>query len=65
VPLLRRLSADLEIFGAIADLQAQHGVLRAVVLPDGTEVPRDVLFVAAPPTPRAARSLTCYWNGPR
>ena len=52
VPLLRRLSADLEIFDAIAALRAQDGVLRAVVLPDGTEVPRDVLFVAAPPTPR-------------
>jgi thioredoxin reductase len=52
VPLLRRLSTDLEIFDAIAELRAQDGVLRSVVLPDGTDVPRDVLFVAAPPTPR-------------
>ena len=54
VPLLRRLSADLEVFDAVAALRAEDGVLRAVVLPDGTEVPRDVLFVAAPPTPRDA-----------
>lgn len=52
VPLLRRLSADLEIFNAIVELRADDGVLRSVVLPDGKEVPRDVLFVAAPPTPR-------------
>src|SRR5436189_126370 len=31
---------------------ADGGVLRAVVLPDGAEVPRDVVFVAAPPKPR-------------
>ena len=54
VPLLRRLSADLEVFDAIAALRAEDGVLRAVVLSDATEVPRDVLFVAAPPTPRDA-----------
>jgi thioredoxin reductase len=54
VPLLRRLSADLEVFDAVAALRADDGVLRAVVLPDGTEVPRDVLFVAAPPAPRDA-----------
>lgn len=54
VPLLRRLSADLEVFDAIGGLRARDGVLRAVVLPDGTEVPRDVLFVGAPPTPRDA-----------
>jgi thioredoxin reductase len=54
VPLLRRLSADLEVFDAVAALRADDGILRAVVLPDGTEVPRDVLFVAAPPTPRDA-----------
>jgi thioredoxin reductase len=52
VPLLRRLTADLEVFDAIAALRAADGVLRTVVLPDGTEIPRDVLFVAAPPTPR-------------
>jgi thioredoxin reductase len=53
-PLLRRLSTDVEVFDVIAALRAEDGVLRAVVLPDGTEVPRDVLFVAAPPTPRDA-----------
>jgi thioredoxin reductase len=51
-PLLRRLSDDVEVFDAISSLRAENGALRAVVLPDGTEVPRDVLFVAAPPTPR-------------
>ncbi len=54
VPLLRRLSADVEVFEAVSALRAEDGALRAVVLPDGTEVPRDVLFVAAPPTPRDA-----------
>jgi thioredoxin reductase len=52
VPLLRRLSSDLDVFDSIAGLRADDGTLRAVVLPDGTEVDRDVLFVAAPPTPR-------------
>jgi thioredoxin reductase (NADPH) len=50
VPLLRRLTADLETFDAIAELRGDLDV----VLPDGTEVARDVLFVAAPPTPRDA-----------
>jgi thioredoxin reductase len=54
VPLLRRVSADVEVFDAIAALRAQDGVLTAVVLPDGTEVARDVLFVAAPPKLRDA-----------
>ena len=54
VPLLSRLSADIEVFHAVAALRAEHGALRAVVLPDGTEVERDVLFVAAPPAPRDA-----------
>jgi thioredoxin reductase len=54
VPMLSRLSADVEVFDAIAGVRAEGGVLRAVVLPDGTEVERDVLFVAAPPTPRDA-----------
>jgi thioredoxin reductase len=54
VPLLRPLSDDLEIFDAIAGVRAEGGALRAVVLPDGSEVPRDVLFVAAPPTLRDA-----------
>ena len=52
VPMLRRLSADLEVFDTVAALRAEDGALRAVVLPDGTEVPCDVLFVAAPPSPR-------------
>jgi thioredoxin reductase len=50
--LLRRLSADLEVFDAVSALRTEDGALRAVVLPDGTEIPRDVLFVAAPTTPR-------------
>ena len=54
VPLLGRLSADVEVFDAVTELRAEGGELRAVVLPDGTEVARDVLFVAAPPTPRDA-----------
>lgn len=54
VPLLRRLSADLEVFEAITDLRTEQGALRAVVLPDGSEVARDVLFIAAPTTPRDA-----------
>jgi thioredoxin reductase len=54
VPMLRRLTADLELFDGVASLRAEEGALRAVVLPDGTEVERDVLFVAAPPAPRDA-----------
>ena len=54
VPLLRRLTADLEVFDAVTAVRAEDGALRAVVLPDGSEVPRDVLFVAAPTTPRDA-----------
>ena len=54
VPLLRRVSADVEVFDAVAALRADNGALRAVVRPDGTEVERDVLFVAAPPAPRDA-----------
>ena len=38
----------------MAALRAENGTLRAVVLSNGSEVPRDVLFVAAPPTPRDA-----------
>ena len=52
VPLLRRLSAHVEVFDALAALRAQDGALRAAVMPDGTEVACDVLFVAAPPKPR-------------
>ena len=51
-PMLRRLAADVEAFEAVAEVRAENGALSAVVLPDGTEVERDVLFVAAPPTPR-------------
>jgi thioredoxin reductase len=54
LPLLERLSADIEVFDAVAAVRAEDGALRAVVLPDGTEVSRDVLFVAAPPKPRDA-----------
>ncbi|HEU4973701.1 MAG TPA: NAD(P)/FAD-dependent oxidoreductase [Baekduia sp.] len=54
VPLLRRLSADITVFDAVTALRSEDGTLRAVVLPDGSEAPCDVLFVAAPPTPRDA-----------
>jgi thioredoxin reductase len=54
VPMLSRLTADLEVFESVAALRAEDGALRAVVLPDGSEVERDVLFVAAPPAPRDA-----------
>jgi thioredoxin reductase (NADPH) len=54
VPLFSRLTADLEVYDAISAVRAEAGTLRAVVLPDGTEVPRDVLFVAAPLSPRDA-----------
>jgi thioredoxin reductase len=50
--LLGRLAGDVRVFESIAALRAEGGALRAVVLPDGTEVERDALFVAAPPTPR-------------
>jgi len=52
IPMLRRLSADVEVYPSLAAVRSQDGVLTALVLPDGTEVPRDVLFVAAPPRPR-------------
>jgi thioredoxin reductase len=54
VPMLDRLSGDVEVFDAIAELRTRDGQLSAVVLPDDREVERDVLFVAAPPTPRDA-----------
>jgi thioredoxin reductase len=53
-PMLHRLSADVEVFEALAGVRSKDGALSAVLLPDGTEVPRDVLFVAAPPKPRDA-----------
>src|SRR5918993_162339 len=52
LPMLQRLSADVELFDEIAAVRSEDGVLRAVALPDGSEVPRDVLFIAAPPAPR-------------
>jgi thioredoxin reductase len=54
LPMLRRLSADVEVFESIAGLRAEDGVLREVVTPDGRHVERDVLFIAAPPVPRDA-----------
>ena len=54
VPLVRRIATDVEVFDALGGVRGEEGALRAVVLPDGTEVERDVLFVAAPPAPRAA-----------
>jgi thioredoxin reductase len=53
-PLLRRLSADVEVFDDVAGVRAEDGTLQAVVLADGAEVARDVLFIAAPVTPRDA-----------
>lgn len=50
--LLGRLSADIQAFESITALRTDGGVLRAVVLPDGSEVPLDVLFVGAPPALR-------------
>jgi thioredoxin reductase (NADPH) len=50
VPLLRRLSADVETFDAVAEVRP--GL--EIVLPDGTTTERDVLFVAAPPKLRDA-----------
>jgi thioredoxin reductase (NADPH) len=54
VPLLRRLSTDIEVFAEVEALRAEDGELRAVVLPGGDEIPCDVLFIAAPPQPRDA-----------
>jgi thioredoxin reductase len=53
-PMLRRLTDDLEVFDEVAALRTENGGLRAVVLPDGTEVERDVLFIASMPAPRDA-----------
>jgi thioredoxin reductase len=66
VPLLRRLTADVEVFDAVAGLRADGGILQAVVLPDGSVVSRDVLFVAAPPEPRdgAFADLPLERHGP-
>ncbi|HEX6388166.1 MAG TPA: NAD(P)/FAD-dependent oxidoreductase, partial [Solirubrobacteraceae bacterium] len=43
LPLVRQLSSDVEVFDELAAVRVQDGKLSAVVLPDGTEVPRDVL----------------------
>ena len=51
--LLRRVSADLQILDAVTGLRTENGALR-IALPGGSEVTRDVLFVAAPMTPRDA-----------
>jgi thioredoxin reductase (NADPH) len=53
-PMLSRLSAHLEVFESVAEVHGEDGVLRAVVLPNGDHVELDVLFIAAPPTPRDA-----------
>jgi thioredoxin reductase (NADPH) len=54
LPMLGRLSADVEVFESVAELRAERGALKEVILPDGRRVERDVLFVAAPPRPRDA-----------
>jgi thioredoxin reductase (NADPH) len=54
VPMLRRLSADVEVFESVAELRPAGGVLREVVLPTGDRVERDLLFIAAPPMARDA-----------
>ena len=53
VPLLRPLSADVEVFDAVSAVRGENGAV-TVVLPDSSEAARDVLFVAAPPTARDA-----------
>jgi thioredoxin reductase len=53
VPLLRRVTADVETFDTVAGVRADDGAIR-ITLADGTEIERDVLFVAAPPAPRDA-----------
>jgi thioredoxin reductase len=53
VPMLSRLTADVEVFDALSGVRADDGALR-LTLADGAEVERDALFVAAPPTPRDA-----------
>ena len=53
VPLLSRLSADIKTFDTLAGVRAHDGAL-SITLANGTEIERDVLFVAAPPKPRDA-----------
>jgi thioredoxin reductase len=52
VPMISRLSGDIEVFDEITAVNSRDGKLHSVEMPDGTEVERDVLFVAAPPAPR-------------
>lgn len=54
LPILSRLSADVEVFESVAALHAEGGALREVVLPNGDRIECDILFVAAPPIPRDA-----------
>ena len=65
VPLITRLSGDVEVFEELAAVRAHDGAVRAV-LPDGTEIERDAIFVAAPPAPRDAafRHLPLERTGP-
>ncbi|HEX5781022.1 MAG TPA: NAD(P)/FAD-dependent oxidoreductase, partial [Solirubrobacteraceae bacterium] len=51
VPMLSRLSSDIETFDSLAGVRAHDGGI-LVATADGDEVERDVLFVAAPPKPR-------------
>jgi thioredoxin reductase (NADPH) len=51
VPMLSRLSADIETFDSLTGVRAHNGGI-LVTTADGAEVERDVLFVAAPPRPR-------------
>ena len=52
LPMLSRLTADVEVFDAVAGLRAEDGALRAVVLPDGTEV--RAMSCSSRPRPRPA-----------
>jgi thioredoxin reductase len=47
LPLFARLSGDIETFDAITAVDEHDGAIR-ITLADGTDVERDVLFVAAP-----------------
>jgi thioredoxin reductase len=50
--LLQQISADLEVFDAVTELRSENGALSTVILPDGSEIERDVLFIAAAMTAR-------------
>ncbi len=66
LPLLARLSADVEVITDATALTSTDGRLRSVLTADGREVERDVLFVAAPPRLRDAAfaHLGLERNGP-